>query len=214
MSNYFHWFDQIFVISHPITKREEGMRERLSEIGIDWAKFVYAERPEGLQMSNMRRNPTTEFGCNLSQIKAVVNGMYAKRPLFLEDDVEFHPNAPEILEKAIKSLPDDWNVLYLGGHPCDPVIRVSDSLVKVGRFSFAESYAINGPAMGKFFDYWCDRIGRPNAMYDRILGEFARDNASYCVFPPITSQPAGFSFIANKHDDKADLVRRGWENNS
>jgi hypothetical protein len=91
--------------------------------------------------------------------------------------------------------------------------HISDHLVKVGRFSFAESYALNRHALSEFFDFWCDRIGQPQAMYDRILGEFAQENNAYCVYPPITEQPPGYSFITNEEDDKSALVQRGWATN-
>ena len=102
----------------------------------------------------------------------------------------------------------------MGGHPCEPVKKVSDNLVKVARFSFAESYAINRPALENFMDYWLDSIGQPQAMYDFILSRFATANNGYCVYPVLTNQPIGaYSHISKTNDDKHDLVRRGWENN-
>lgn len=160
-------------------------------------------------MNNMRRNPAAEFGVNLSHIKAVVHAIAdgAERPLFLEDDVEF------IGEPVLDGLPLDYDVLYLGGHPRSPVKRYSDHLVRVGTFSFAEAYSLSRKALVPFYDYWCDRIGQPQAMYDFILGEFASKNYGYAVYPAVTRQVTGISQVSGKVDEKAHLVERGWQNN-
>ena len=208
----FDWFDHITVINHPMTHRRKEIVAKLSALSVTADKIVYADRPMlGFAMNNMRRNARNEFGCNLSQIKAVVGSIGYERPLFLEDDVCFQNL--HALESALKELPDDWNVLYLGGHPCGPADQVGDYLYKIQRFSFAEAYAINGSSILKFFDYWCNRIGQPSAMYDRILGEFAQENTSYAIYPTVTYQPDGYSFIAGREDEKLHCVEKGWREN-
>jgi hypothetical protein len=68
-------------------------------------------------------------------------------------------------------------------------------------------------AMTAFLQFWCDRAGQPNAMFDFILGDFATQANGYAVYPPITRQPPGWSHIGQKHDDKRDLIERGWKSN-
>lgn len=189
------YFDKTYVIHLPV--RETKLA----------GEMVYATPPsKGFTMSNMRRNPAAEFGVNLSHIKAIVRAMNdkAERPLFLEDDVEIVGSLPE--------LPSYYDVLYLGGHPREPVKRAGNNLVRVGKFSFAESYSISRKALVPFFEFWCNRIGQPDAMYDFILGEFAAANIGYAVYPPITKQ-SGDSLVAGRRDDKRELVERGWKNN-
>lgn len=187
---------------------------QLKSVGIRKFEFVYAKRPRGkFNITNMRRAPLAEFAVNLSHIKAIVHAIAdgAQRPLFIEDDIVF--SGFERLKSAFGSIPDGWDVLYLGGHPCGTVEPVGEHLVSVQRFSFAEAYSINGASLQKFHDYWLDRIGQTDAMFDRILGEFAEKNESFCVYPIVTRQLAGFSHVANRIDDKSDLVDRGWQNN-
>jgi len=207
------YFDRVYCIHLPDQGRRDKIQQEFEKVGIADVKYVYAQRPKPkFHMTNMRRAPAAEFAVNLSQIKAVAHAISdgAKRPVFFEDDVLFRDDANQILAQALKALPEDWDVLYMGGHPCDDVKKLSDNLVKVGRFSFAESYAINRHALVPYLDYWLDRIGHANAMYDRILGEFARDNNGYCVYPVLTHQPVGYSHISDRNDDKRDLVKRGW----
>ncbi len=210
------YFDRVYCIHYPDPTRREKIEQEFEKVGIADAQYVYAQRPrDKFHITNMRRAPCSEFAVNLSHIKAVAHAIAdgAKRPLFLEDDIVFRDDSNEILTQALKVLPEDWDVLYMGGHPCDKVEKLSDNLVKVARFSFAESYAINGPSLMKFHDFWLDRIGQLQAMYDRILGEFAEANDGYCVYPVLTHQPAGYSHISKANDDKLDLVKRGWANN-
>ena len=209
-------FDRVYVIHLPNAEWGASIDRQLESMG--WrVTFVHADPlPKGFQMTNMRRNPGAEFGVNLSHIKAVVQAIadWATCPMFLEDDVVFSENATERLAEAVKDLPPDWDILYLGGHPRGPATRVSDKLVKVNQFSFAEAYAINGStALRQLFDTWCDRIGKPNAMYDFILSDFASRMHAYCAYPLITSQPPGHSIVRGEPDDKRGLIQKGWANN-
>ena len=216
------YFDQVYCIHMPDPERREAIEKEFAKVGIVGVHYVYAERPRSVgghpfHISNMRRCPSAEFAVNLSHIKAVAHAIAdgAKRPLFLEDDIVFRDDANQILTAALEALPDDWGVLYMGGHPCDKVEKISDNLVKVARFSFAEAYAINGYcALVDFLDYWLDSIGQHQAMYDFILSRFATANNGYCVYPVLTHQPiGGYSHISKENEDKHDLVIRGWLNN-
>lgn len=190
------FFDRIYVIHLPVRETKlEGEQ-------------IHAKPPyHSFSMNNMRRNCKAEFGINLSHIKAVVHAISdgAERPLFLEDDVEFVGTLPE--------LPPHYDILYLGGHPREPVKPCGPGLVRVGRFSFAEAYSISRKALVTFFDYWCDRIGQPEAMFDFILGEYAAKNVGYACFPLVTRQATGKSLVSGKVDEKGVLVERGWRNN-
>jgi len=210
----FDFFDKVYVIHLPNTERREHITKQLDRFGVKDFEFIYAEQPRG-KYPNMRRRPAVEMGCNLSHIKAVVRAMHegAERPLFLEDDVVFSADAKERAPKALAELPPDWAVVYFGGHPRGSDVRLhGDNLVRVNLFSFAESYSIRGDLLIQFFDYWCDRIGRPDAMYDFILGEFAGENGGYCAFPTITEQAEFISHISGKRDHRENLLLNGWMN--
>jgi len=213
----FDCFDRVYCIHLPDPGRRKAIDAQFAKVGIVDPQYVYAERPKGpFTMSNMRRAPKYEFGVNLSHIKAVAHAITdgAKRPLFLEDDIVFANNADEVLGAAITELDKYmWDVLYLGGHPCEPVSTISDNLVKVGRFSFAEAYSVNGSALRRLQDFWYNSIGQDSAMYDFILSRFAGDYG-YCTFPVITNQPPGYSHIAGRKDNKTGLVSKGWMTNT
>ena len=217
-----HYFDKVYCVHYPDPQydRRRWIEQQCESVGIEDVTYVHAMRPRfyltnGKGQHNMRRNPQIELAVSYSHIKAIVRAISdgAMRPLFIEDDIEFDGGFADRLKLASEALPNDWDVMYLGGHPCGPVKLVSNNLAKVGSFSFAESYMIRAKALRSFYDFWLDRIGQKQAMYDRILGEFADEHESYCVYPIVTRQPNGYSHISKKNDDKSNLLLRGWQTN-
>lgn len=214
----FEPFDKVYCIHLPNDERKQAMEQEFARVGITDVQYVHAARPaKRFTMSNMRRNAQGEMGVNLSQIKAVVQSIAdgAERPLIVEDDIVFAPNAVEQLEAAWNELPLDWDLLYLGGHPTgrifDPQAWIHGAhTAKVGMFSFAEAYAFNNGGNKRFFDMWCDQITGSDAMYDFILGRFSKENNSYCAYPLVTKQRPIKSQISGQFEDKSSLVARAW----
>lgn len=213
----FDFFGRVYCVN-AIHDRREAIQAQLDSLDIPhWRRdFIHAKRPySGFKMSNMRRHAAGEFGCSLSHIRAIVTAMNARvqNPLFIEDDIEFDDLARERLRDGLESLGGhQWGVLYLGGHPCEDVQRAGKSLVKVGRFSFAESYCLSDPE--SFVHFWLNRIGQQQATFDRILGEYARQVGGFCIYPIITRQVRGFSHIAGTRDDKTYCIESGWRNHA
>jgi len=208
----------VYVISLPNKERREKIHAELARVGFKDVEYVSAKEPVAdFTANNFRRNPRNEYGCALSHIKAITAAISdgCKEALFIEDDVVFADNAWQQLGNALDLLERDYDVLYLGGHPRGPVEKLKwINLYKLtGGFSCAEAYCMTEYAMSGFVQYWCDRAGQKNAMIDFILGEYATQGIGYAFYPTITEQPPGYSQIGKKHDDKLDLIRRGWENN-
>ena len=206
-------FDKSYCIHLPNEDRRRDVEIQFEKVGVN-PEYVHARRPwHRFNVTNMRRNPPIEFACNLSHIKAVIRSFDDKRPIFFEDDVVFSDSFRNELDTAFSAIPDDWDVLYLGGHPRGKAELVANNLYRIGNFSCAEAYAFNNGAQRRFADFWCDRIHKEKAMYDFILGDFAEQNKAYAVYPTITSQADVYSEIARRKDSKTALIERGWRNN-
>lgn len=189
-------FDKVYVINLP--GRETALE----------GERIFARPPRGdFLMNNMRRNGRTEFAVNLSHVKAIAHALNdgAERPLFLEDDVEFI--------RALPKLPDDYDIVFLGGHPREKTFSHSEGVRRVKTFSFAEAYSLSRKALLPFLDFWFDRIGQPRAMFDFILGEFAAANKGYACYPTVTRQKDGVSQVSGKMERKDAMVERGWLEN-
>lgn len=213
-NNPFDIFDKSYCIHLPNPKRMKLIQKQFQKVGIRDTRFVHADPPDaGFKMSNFVRSPPGEFGCNLSQIKAIVHAIAdaAQIPIFFEDDINFHKDAVSILESALNDIPDDWEVLYLGGHPRGPYHQVGNHLVKMSKMSFGDAYCLKRGSLLSFFDYWCNRISKKKAAYDMILGDFVESRKGYAVYPMICEQYVGVSQITNKVEDKTVYTNRGWK---
>jgi len=212
----FEFFDKVFCIHLPSsTDRLPHIRGEIAKIGANLrVEYIHAAPPsKNFSMSNFARAPHSEFGCNLSQMKAVFRAKLsnAQHPLFIEDDVVFSKDAKTKLGAALTELPPNWDILYLGGHPRGPCTRHSDNLAKVGLYSFADAYCIQRSILLPFIDYWFDRISKPKAAYDFILGDFAATVNSYAVYPIICEQRPGASIISGGQDNKKHLITSRWD---
>ena len=205
----------VYVVHLPCPERKAKIAAELARVGFTDITYIHAQEPvQGFNMSNMRRNPRGEFGCALSHLKALALALASygdTQFLIVEDDVEFLRELPPLHE-----FPPYFDIVYLGGHPRGPVepdpfapwfCRIN------GGYSCADGYVITRNAIEDFLPFWCDRAGQPNAMYDFILGEFAAKFMGYAIHPAVLHQPPGWSHIGQKHDDKRELIRKGWEAN-
>jgi len=208
----------VYVIHLPNPERKAKIAAELARVGLTDVTYVHAQEPvNGFTMSNMRRNPRGEFGCALSHVKAIMQAIIDDQysALFIEDDIEFAGHGAKRFNDAVEGF-HYMELCYLGGHPREPVVMQTDfpGIVKAGKWSCAEAYLMSRLGMESFLKFWCDRAGQPNAMFDFILGEFAATlDDAYAIYPPATQQPPGWSQIGQKHDDKRELIRRGWAAN-
>lgn len=227
MISPFSLIDKVYCIHLPNKERKEKIEYEFAKFEIQTTvNYIHADPPpKNFTMSNMRRNPAGEFGVNLSHIKAVVQAIedQAHWPLFVEDDVVFADDAEERLLKIFANMPDDWTVLYLGGHPRGRpggktegqlAKKINPYIAKVDHFSCAEGYVINGRNnLHLLWTYWCDLISRNDAMYDFILSEFSHQTkGGYCAYPLVVHQRKGLSGVSQKVEDKSTIVARGWAN--
>lgn len=207
-------FDRAYCIHYPNQERRPIIEAEFKRVGIDGVEYVHASRPmPKFAPNNMRRNDRMEFACNMSHAKAIMLSMRDETPVFFEDDIRFVQDWESLLSHAIRDLPDDWDLLYLGGHPRGATEKVGECLYRVGLFSCAEAYAING-RQGDFLSYWFDRVTQNTAMFDFILGEFAEKNNAYAVFPTVTHQRDVKSQISGEVESKSNLIKKGWQQNT
>ena len=69
-------------------------------------------------------------GCTLTYLSIFNQFKNEELLLIFEDDVLFMNNFNENFIKAYSQLPNNWDILYLGGNPQQPQERYSDNLFK------------------------------------------------------------------------------------
>jgi GR25 family glycosyltransferase involved in LPS biosynthesis len=220
MNNPFDFFDKIYCINLPESvNRKAKVSNVFTDLGIlNRVKFdSFTPRPsEGIELSNVKKACPGVFGVSLSNLKvmfdAANNG--CKNLLVFEDDIKLKSEvfrSKSILALAINELPEDWDVLYLGGKPKDKVEKYSNNLVKVGHMVGAYAYAINGKSLILFLNRFISEINK--YPHDGTIGSYAAENNGFCVYPPIISTEPGISVLRNAFRDYEEDTNSFWKKN-
>ena len=201
LNDYFH---EIWFIN--LNRRED----RKKEVTEEFERFgIAAQRFEAIdgkifnfpqEFKNMRRGAAAIY---LSHLKLI---QYAKEKklrniLIFEDDVEFDDHFMEDFQEGLKSLPNNWNMLYLGGNQKKLPIVIQGKFCKLKEVKTTHAYAING----NFFDTVLERLllyKKTGTLLsiDQILALLhidgdvhGRDYEIYGFFPSIVWQKQGYS---------------------
>lgn len=155
------------------------------------------------------------FGCHESHVnlyrKALAEGW--ENILIFEDDCRLSKDgfsAP--LNAALSELPDDWDLLYLGGQHVEREIQdpfwVGEKLLYCYNVNRTHAYAVNAKALRRILDYVTDPTHGDHI--DWQLGRLQRLTGfnSYAVEPWVTYQAGGPSDIV--HTLKRDESWPAW----
>ena len=215
-----HLFDKIYCISLPEStdRWNRFINEYQLATGTDDVVKIFA-RPPAPEIIQEKADSVlfdyparTMIGCTLSHIKAMTDALAHgyDRVLILEDDSFFLPEAASIVSVALKEIPDDWGVLYLGGHPTGPLSKVTNLIAKPTTLFWSSwGYAITRSAMHKVIHECLDSLSWNS--YDGILGKQTPNIHRYVMCPPVLSVHSGYSTIINVDSDLAELSRPDWE---
>ena len=86
-----------------------------------WGNMLLQCEQFGIEPNRFNCYEGGERGYNRSIFEAITTA--SGNILILEDDCVFEPNARAIFDRAIKELPEDYDIMYLGGNirrRCDP----------------------------------------------------------------------------------------------
>jgi len=217
MSNPFDFFDKIYCINLPDSKKRWAAASReFKKVGIlNRVERIWARPPEKtFQMPNLAYAPG-EFGVWLSQVKALTHSMCSQDKNFLlfEDDVEFVPNTHKLLSASIASLPDDWDIFYVGGRPDEQLTPFNNTLAKTNMFFGGYAYAINARAYTGLIDKQFNNISKPfpHSPCDVTISEYGKANNGYCAVPPVCSTVKGISVIRNANRNYNTITDGCWK---
>jgi hypothetical protein len=141
------------------------------------------------------------YGCLRSHVEVVATARAdgLEGLLVLEDDVEFAADLGPRFARALEQVPDDWNILYLGGIHRAPPTPVGDAVARVSRTLSTFAYAIRARAFDPFLE-----IGgaRPEGI-DLQLVRMQTRRPCYCVFPHV-------AWVEVDHSDIQGLEDNHW----
>lgn len=136
----------------------------------------------------------------------------AETLLHLEDDVSFR--STEHLESAIRELPADWDVLYLGanlvqwGNGESSPERHSEHLFRIKGAWTTHAIAYNKKAIVPILE---KQPGFSERMFDNYLSERLPELNAFVVAPMVAWQRPHMSLIWNKETDYSDVFEQSEE---
>lgn len=134
------------------------------------------------------------FGCKQSHIHALEHGLEtgADSMIIFEDDAMFDPDFTPKFDRAIKAIPSDWEMLYLGFNKLDNnFTMLGDGFAQLhGSFS---SHAIG--LRSRDMIALALRAMRSDAPADVLYGSLHANHKVIGLIPPLVKQRTGFSDI-------------------
>lgn len=147
------------------------------------------------------------WGCLISHVRAVQEALLdgVERVLLLEDDIVFHPRAPQWLERLMREVPEDWDQLYLGGQHLKEASPMPGSpyIWRAKNVNRTHAYALHRRVYAKYLQHVLhapDYIRRGAWHIDHQLG-VAHERADWRTYAPawwLCAQEAGGSTISGK----------------
>jgi GR25 family glycosyltransferase involved in LPS biosynthesis len=181
------YFDKVVVINlDKRVDRLEKITEQLNDLGITFERFSAIDGTGKNPMLANRDSHVEVWKQNLG-----------KKVLILEDDAYFVEGFQERFDEVIESLPEDWDVFYLGAlidKKTGKVIKVNNDWYRQIVSTGTQAYCLHPDMM----QYFTDRIEIYDGYVDVGLRILAEDTNAYITQPNLVTQYAGYSDLRLK----------------
>lgn len=147
---------------------------------------------------------TGMMGCLMSHVNLITEARDSglETVLVFEDDVEFEEGLNEKFNEWYKEVPEDWDMLYLGGnHNVRAVEKCNTHLMKCTNTYTTHAYALKHT----IYDVLLDRINRKDLDVDVMYADVQRGCNAYCFTPRLAWQRPSVSDIWQQHVDYSFL---------
>jgi len=206
----FERFDKVYCIN--LKRRPERLEEFKKEVEkYNLGDFVVFEAIDGNTIKNSRSNKlkTSELGLIESNLGIIreSNKNNFKNILILEDDCFFTEEVSN-LDDYFNKLPDDWDMLYMGGnHNTHMNIKapeiINDKVCKLHHTYSTHFVAIKNT----LFDELEFLLSVTNDPLDVTYTNLQKNKKVYSFYPAIAKQRVGYSDIQNGVRDYNWLIK-------
>jgi GR25 family glycosyltransferase involved in LPS biosynthesis len=181
------YFDKVVVINlDKRTDRLEKISKQLDELGIVFERFSAIDGTGNNPIIAGRDSHVEVWKQNLG-----------KKVLILEDDAYFVEGFQERFDEVIQTLPENWDVFYLGvllDKMTGKVIKVNNDWYRQIVSTGTQAYCLHPDMM----QYFTDRIEIYDGFIDVGLRILAEDTNAYITQPNLVTQYAGYSDLRLK----------------
>jgi len=199
------YFDKIYCIN--LDDRKDRMVDTVKQFH---KHNLWVERVPGIKGSDMNLDFPPEIkegavGCALSQLFTLklAKQVNAKKFLLLEDDIEFDEDLNSKFNKYYAEVPNDWDMLYLGGQHFHGMnlTQVSEHIYRCEYTLAAHSVAFKYTVYDRFINKLVD-ITKP---CDVHYAESHKEINAYVIVPHLTWQRESYSDIEKFNVDYSFL---------
>jgi GR25 family glycosyltransferase involved in LPS biosynthesis len=200
-------FDAVFCIN--LARRPDRKEQAIAEFakhGID-VEFINAIDGKLLPEVNAVSSDHTkvsqgDWGCTQSHLQVVLKAKhYGLRNYFVfEDDVELATDFNDVFPGYYAQVPENWQMLYLGGNHDQPLLPISDNVAKITRTFTTHAIGIDSSMYDKLIEVWSRQ-----EKVDICISDLHSQYNCYVFRPHIAWQKAGYSDILEKVDDYKHL---------
>ena len=183
------FFDRVIVINlDRRTDRMDKLAPQLEKLGIQYKRFSAVDG---------KKLDIDPIVAGLRSHLQVMKQIAGQRVLILEDDAQFVEDFNEKFEKVMQTLPEDWDIFYLGALvPKDVgLIRMVNrhwgiQVLTTG----SQAYCINPSRL----EYFINKLEDYNSYIDIGLRDFAKDLKAYITQPNLVVQFPSYSDLRLK----------------
>ena len=181
------YFDKVVVINlDKRTDRLEKITKQLDDLGITFERFS--------AIDGTGKNPML---ANRDSHLQVWRDNLGKKVLVLEDDAYFVEDFQERFNQVIQTLPENWDVFYLGAlldKMTGKVIKVNNDWYRQIVSTGTQAYCVHPDIM----QYCIDRLEIYDGYIDVGLRILAEDMNAYITQPNLVTQYPGYSDLRLK----------------
>jgi len=181
------YFDKVVVINlDKRTDRLEKITEQLNDLGITFERFSAIDGTGKNPIIAGRDSHVEVWKQNLG-----------KKVLILEDDAYFVEDFQERFDEVIQTLPEDWDIFYLGvllDKMTGKVIKVNNNWYRQIVSTGTQAYCLHPNMM----QYFIDRIEIYDGYIDVGLRILAEDANAYITQPNLVTQYPSYSDLRLK----------------
>lgn len=187
--NWIDFFDRIFVVNLP------RRSDRLSEV--KWEMMRYRV-PFLVWEATEHSDGRSGISSTLRDLFSYCVGENYKNVLIFEDDPKFLRDPELTMDKVIKQIPIDYDMLYLGVNLTRKYVPQfhSENLIKVKRGLALHACAYSRKGMQKILD-----LDGTLPIDLNIADHIHPQGDSYATFPMLVTQRPGISDIEKQHKD-------------
>ncbi len=203
--------------------RIEGLNKHLTMIGEQDFKYTRLSATDAKKLldkecrkmsdscsaiKNGKPDYAGRYACFQSHLRALKEAKEKNLPtiLILEDDVRFSPNhlSGAYLQKTLKELPENWDMLFLGHYDYEPnkAKNYSDHLVRPGCPYDLHAYVVNARMYDRLINSLEAELKKENGQMraiDVVIGEdIAPNNEVFACKANVAFQDEGQSSITNQ----------------